>query len=791
MKPPSRYRFDDVLIDLEAREIQRGGESVEVESKVFDLIALLLAHRDRALSKRELNETIWGHRPVTDAALSQQLRKARRALGDTGDAQRVIRTVHGHGLRWVAAVDADVPREAAPMEAVAVEPVPRPAAGARTRGVQRAAASGRLWWLASIGFAAVVLLAFGLWRHEPGRAAGGVAPAPRIAVLPVANRTGEADLAWAPAGLMGLMASLLAQQGRIDVAPAQTVQGLLGAAPHDAAKSLQALRRALGVSHAVATDLKRLGPLYELDVRLVAAGAAEHHDILHGDNPAALAADAVARVRRWLDLDRAATTTVASGIANPFLAEAYARGLDAQLHGDAAGAARYFSICLDRDPGLAWPRLGLSIAQARSGDQAGSLANAQQVVAAARELEDNDLRVAALRQLASLAFFRGDLDAAAAALDEALAHLPESGRTLALIDVLVAYGSVDDERGQFALARSRFQRALALARDIGSRRDEASVLVNMASIDNEAGDVDAAADTLRAGLDAARRAGDAQLEGAALANLGATESNRGRLLDAVSLLKQAVDLARKRGDVDQRLLATAQLAWAMMPFDRPDSVGTLARQILAVARHDGNSYQEAEAEWVLAGLAERRADWRAALDGYVRAHKLYVGAGLTLRALPVLADAIGAAASAGDVERARALADAFRSLTADGGHEAEWTSRQPLIEAQLRAAAGDKAGATDDLARALDALRGQSGAVAQAMLFQLGRWQVDLGRGSDLLVRTAWKPWFAGHPDAIALRIAALRQIGRANDADAEQQRLDALLHAPELALDPSQLAGF
>ena len=48
-----------------------------------------------------------------------------------------------------------------------------------------------------------------------------------------------------------------------------------------------------------------------------------------------------------------------------FLAEAYARGLDAALHGDHAGAKKYFEICLDHDPGLAWPRLGLAIAQAQ------------------------------------------------------------------------------------------------------------------------------------------------------------------------------------------------------------------------------------------------------------------------------------------------------------------------------------------------------------------------------------------------------------------------------------------
>src|SRR5690242_4554726 len=82
--PIRRYRFADVEIDLGAREIRRQGARVDVEAKVFDLIELLLLARGRALTKTELVSALWGGRPVTDAALSQQLRKARRALGDDG-----------------------------------------------------------------------------------------------------------------------------------------------------------------------------------------------------------------------------------------------------------------------------------------------------------------------------------------------------------------------------------------------------------------------------------------------------------------------------------------------------------------------------------------------------------------------------------------------------------------------------------------------------------------------------------------------------------------------------------
>ncbi|MEP7044012.1 MAG: winged helix-turn-helix domain-containing protein [Dokdonella sp.] len=789
MSPPTRYRYNEFRIDLDAREIRRDGERVDVEAKVFDLIALLLANRERALSKRELNTALWGDRPVTDAALSQQLRKARRALGDDGDAQRVIRTVHGRGLRWVAPVESDEPASAPAALAPSAHDAGRsPVALAASASPARSRRG-----LAAIVIAVVLaLFAVGALLRYPIRAAGEAGSAQRIAVLPVLDRTGESDLGWTRTGLMGLMSSLFEQQGGLDVVAAQNVQAVMGTQAEPDAATLQTLRRALGATHFIVTELRRLGPLYELDLRLVAAGAAERRETLHGISPAPLAADAVARVRRWLDLEPMAQADVAvGGIASPFIAEAYARGLDAQLHGDAASAGRYFSICLDHDPGLAWPRLGLAIAQAQSGQAAESLANTNQVAAAARERGDDEVLVRALRQLASLAFFRGDLDQAAAHLDEALAHLPADTHSLALTDLLVAYGSVEDERGHFDRSRAQFERALALARTNGNRRGEASVLLNLASLDNGAGDAAAAAESLRAGLDAARAAGDVALEGAALGNLGATEANQGRLLAAIALFKQAITLARARGDLNQQMLATSQLIWTLAPFERSEDAALLANQMLAIAQREQNPYWEAEARWALAGLAARRHDWAQALTAFEQARTLYTAADINRSVAQVLADTIETAASAGDSVRAGAAADAYRALAQNGSDATVWRARWPLIDAQLRAVAGDPTGASHDLAQALDALHGTPGPAAQAMLFQLGRWQLDAGHGAELLARAEWKPWLQQHPDAIALRIAALRANGRGDEADREQQRLDQLLQAPELALDPSWLVAY
>ena len=766
----SRYRTGDILIDLDAREIRRGDTIVEVEAKVFDLIALLLAQRERALSKRELNDALWGERPVTDAALAQLLRKARRALGDDGIAQRTIRTVHGHGLRWVADVAAAPGASLAtpPAAPPVVEPVASTAG--RTQGPvrRRGHLAAAVLALAAAGGIATMEL----FRAE--RAPAPAAAVARVAVLPVEDSTGEPALGWTRSGLMGLMAGLLGQHGGIDVVASRDVQAVAtGNPPTDVAGQAR-LRRALGATWLLATRLRRVGPVYELVLRLLGPGGGDREAVLHGSAPAPMAVDAVRRARHWLGLE-AATLPRGRGIEDPFLAEAYARGLDAQLQGDARAARRYFELCLDQDPTLAWARLGLAIAQGAGGDTGGSTRNARQVAAAASESGDDELLVAAWRQLASLAYRRGDLDEAAARLDAALADMGDN-RPLALADLLVARASIDDERGDRHAARTRFDHALSLTRATSDRRGEARVLANLASLDNGAGDAAAAATLLRAALDAAREAGDTGIELTTLVNLGATEANQGHLLAAIALYRQALALARGRGDAQGQVMASTQLAWVLAPFGLDAEVDALARSITAVEGYAGNPYWQAGLHWMLGNRAAQRGDVARAFAELGEARALYAAGGYTRNVAPVLADLVDAAAAAGDAARAHEAAAAFRDMAAvDREGLGAWL---PLVDAQLRHVDGDAAGARTALAHQLDRIANARGPAAQAMLFQLGRWEIASGDGAALLARPAWKPWRAEHPEAIRLVASALRMLGRAAEADAEQQRLGDLQRA-------------
>jgi pimeloyl-ACP methyl ester carboxylesterase/DNA-binding winged helix-turn-helix (wHTH) protein len=107
------YRFEDCELDSARFELRRSGEAVHVERQVFDVLAYLLAHRERVVTKSELLDAVWGDRFVSDSALTSRLKAARRAIGDDGRVQRLISTVHGVGYRFVAPVTDDAPEAAA------------------------------------------------------------------------------------------------------------------------------------------------------------------------------------------------------------------------------------------------------------------------------------------------------------------------------------------------------------------------------------------------------------------------------------------------------------------------------------------------------------------------------------------------------------------------------------------------------------------------------------------------------------------------------------------------------
>jgi DNA-binding winged helix-turn-helix (wHTH) protein len=99
-----RFLFEDYVLDDARHELRKGAKLVSIEARIFELLAFLIRNRERVVSQDDLRISVWEGRFISVSTISSSMNAARAAVGDSGDAQRVIRTVPRKGYRFIAPV---------------------------------------------------------------------------------------------------------------------------------------------------------------------------------------------------------------------------------------------------------------------------------------------------------------------------------------------------------------------------------------------------------------------------------------------------------------------------------------------------------------------------------------------------------------------------------------------------------------------------------------------------------------------------------------------------------------
>ena len=123
------YRFEPFELDPGKAELRSLDQPCPLEPQVFALLAFLVEHRERLVSRDEIFEKVWDGRVVSDSALSSRIKSARKVLGDDGKRQQFIKTIHGKGFRFVAPVQVvrdEITMSQATAPSAAAEPLSRP-----------------------------------------------------------------------------------------------------------------------------------------------------------------------------------------------------------------------------------------------------------------------------------------------------------------------------------------------------------------------------------------------------------------------------------------------------------------------------------------------------------------------------------------------------------------------------------------------------------------------------------------------------------------------------------------
>lgn len=292
------FQFGDYRLDIPRRELSRGAELVVMQLKVFDTLAWLVEHRDRAVGRDELIAAVWGKVDVSDNVLGQIIGRARQAVGDDGSSQHCIRTMPRFGYRWVAetvVIDptvsgsgASVPKAApgniatrpadhseSPAAALPPDPPIRP----KSRPLPLRLA------LATVVVLGILLIIPNL-RRAPDPVPGAANSARAGMVLPVVTDL-DPDLAWMRLGVADFIAEQLRQHGRV-VMPTESMVALSHGwhGPQPTQPELARLLRSGEVGMILRSQATRVGADWQIEIETIVGSGVVHkaqgnnHDVL-------------------------------------------------------------------------------------------------------------------------------------------------------------------------------------------------------------------------------------------------------------------------------------------------------------------------------------------------------------------------------------------------------------------------------------------------------------------------------------------------------------------------------
>lgn len=549
------YAFGDCVLDADRRDLTVAGESVTMQPKAFELLLYLVRNRHRAVDKDELQDQLWPRSIVTETALTRCVMKARRAVNDDADRQAVIKTIHGHGYRFVGEVIDAQPgtadRDSATAATVTQSPSRKRWLGV-TAGVIVSIAA--IWWFVATPVHSETV---------------------RLAVLPVVNQTGDAELDWASTGFMALINRMLEERD-INVVSNREISRLATAEHHDTGSDSElrtTLQKTTGFTHLLAATLEKDGDIYQLSFELSKSVGKPERRTFVGPEPMQLVSQLVDTAATIVTSGTPALPRETSVSDDSFINEAYARAMNLELEGRYEEAQRLFQVIIEQDPELFWPRYEYALCARNLRD----FETAERMFIELRtEAEQHtDLkRLAAVNNSLGIMYMRNRRnDEALTALETSARAAEQAGEWRYLGTVRQNLGLLAKNLGDIPLAYEHMQSATAAFEKLEIQSLPGTLLNNLSGVLIQLGRLEEAEQHSLKAIENFRLTGERLYESYALSRLAGIYRRNGLLDDAETAAQSAYAVRTELGD--QRGIASSILTLSDIAYDRGDLTRSL------------------------------------------------------------------------------------------------------------------------------------------------------------------------------------------------------------------------
>lgn len=698
----TQYHFGDVLVQTERREILVGGASQEVEPRVFDLLVYLIGNRDRVVTKEELREAVWKPAVVSETALTRAVMKARRSVGDDPNEQQIIKTVRGHGYRFVAALAATDP-------AGSRDDQPEPKPGDRRPAFLTAAA---------IAVALAAVLAFVL--NRPPAVDVELGAEPRIAILPFQDNTDDPELQWASLGLMSYAGKLLESTSGLATVGASRILGLTenfqwqgDSDPASLQPIVSKLRSVYGATHVVSARLFRQGQLLRIQASVLGPDNSSTQYVTVGDDGTKAARSLVREIAQLIQGRVSGSNAIAPVSESDFVNEAYARGLNMALEGRCEAALTLYDIALKQDSESFPVRLHYAHCARIQGDWERSQQMTSDLLVESSTKGDSRELARVHMQLGVIYNRTGKVTESEAQYRSALAVAERVGDQDLSGDILTNWSIVVRGRGDLDFAEELLGRATVAYTAAGRTTPNGSVLSSLANIAIGRRNLEEADGLLDQAIAAFQEVGDRRREAMMINNRGLVRRHQGRRVEAAVLHEQSMAIREEIGDEVGVGRILGMLSGLYLDLGQYEDARDSAQKALPIARKANDRLFEGTAlaqlgtaQQRLGELAEARSSFQAAVVALESMEDRPRVLDAELRLASLLHEE-------GDSQRAMELAELWTTEALENNFES--TALQGIrLQGDIKLSQGDIAGAEAQFQRILDRLKGTDWSSTQA-----------------------------------------------------------------------------